>query len=267
MSKNETFISLPTFRHAKIAETTSLLKPVLMEFMGTGCVAQTPRILSSMLARQLGLTNQIKSIDAIAASMDDIFGPSPPTPVSIHRCAYRLSANVDLLKQGISVPYAPMTVPPYWTIGEIVGFERVKTSKEWQLKIAYRILTGRLAGRRFIDTVQPHVGKVIYGVCTGYPRKCGYQTPRQLMFLKCALYLSLHESRYECEQIGISKSLRAANVKLTRSRFRNISTCPFGSSLDCVNCPVGMNECDRSVHGIRTSLIGKVRGDYTSTTP
>lgn len=266
MTKDENFISLPAFRHAKIAELTSVIKPIIVEYLGDGSAARTPRILSCVIAKKLGLNHQLASIDAIAASLDDVFGGKPPSIQVIHRCAYRLAANEDLIRQGIAVPYNPMTVPEYWAISEIVGFERVKKEKEWRLKIAYRILTGRLAGRRFIDTVKPHVAQVIYGVCTGYPRKCPYTTPRQLMFMKCALQISLHESRYTCEHIGISKTLRSANVKLTRSRFRNISTCPFGSALDCVNCPVGMNECDRSVHGIKTNLIRKARGSYTGTT-
>lgn len=264
-SDYDNFITLPSLREAATKKLAAAIEEAIEVFCDEGPMYRPPRALSYVVSRKLKLTSKA-CIDAVAASLDDVIKMEKVSSAVIRRCARRLAVNVNRLAQGWSCPYAPMTVPEHWAMCEIEGFERFKKGQEWRVKIAYRILTGRLAGRRYIDVMKSQAVSFLYGVCTGYPRKCGYQTPRQLMFLRCVLRLSMHDESINCVGYGITKPFRASNIKLTRSRVRNISTCPFGSALDCVNCPVGSNECNRSVLSISTHLVRKTREDSRAVT-
>lgn len=212
------------------------------------------RLLSYFIGRDLKSTAKA-SVDAIVASLDDLV-PWPASNAAMRRCAYRLSANKDRIRDGFPAEHAPLTVPTDWVIAQIVGIEQVrKPDREPRLAIAYRLLTGRLAGRQYRTEVKRTVARGIYGTLTGWPRKCSFETPKLLVGLQCVLSIGLYDQKLVSEHMGISKSLRAANVKLTRSRVRKLASCPHGSQLDCVLCPVGVNECDRSMQVTATQLL------------
>jgi len=151
----------------------------------------------------------------------------------------------------------PAVVPEAWEhaiIADVVHVQHVLRAKP-RISLAYRILSGPVAGVQVLENANASFGSVLFRLCAGYPRGVRYETPLQLIGLRLGVSLGNAGGRLAVKGHDISSGLVPVNAKLTRSRLRVLAVCPFGGTVDCVLCPVGRNECKRSMNPESTQLI------------
>lgn len=250
-SREVDFVRLPTFRQRQVELNFRLLMQVM-----SGSDTVPP---ANMLARAVGLENSLV-VSAIAASLSDL-EKTPGSHAVKRRVAYRLAANIDRLKKGWPCPPGDVATGVY-VAAKIVGIESCTdaggTHSFW--RVAYRVLSGRSAGLQLIDRFSLTAARAIYMVLTGWPRKCSPHSTLLLVGLECALQLKREMGEIKVDALGISRSQRTRNVKLTKQRFRLNADCPLGFGVDCADCVIGQSECDRSVHFVDTNYTSGDNG-------
>ena len=255
------FVQLPVFRKKHHAETAKAIQGCFTMLDGN-MDSLLPSTVASFIGRSIGLQTR-KQYDAVLTSMDDVFDKEL-TPQRIRKCAYRLAVNLDRLTQGLAVPAKPYGVEQHWCRGVISSFEFFTDNDKPRVKLAFRIWNGPLATRQHVTSHSKSFLNMLYGLCTGFPRKCGYRSPYQLIRMQLAMNLSVHEGKVLCHRLAVSKSQRTENASLARKRQRNCYACPLGFAVDCIACKVGPNECDRSVRTITTNFINPCKANQSS---
>lgn len=179
------------------------------------------------------------------------------TESQVRRAMYRLAANFKRLRRGLACPLQTENVGVHWARAWIAGMEALpqQQGREMRMKLAFRVLSGPLAGSQVYDICRVKAAAAIYTTLTERPRRCRYQTPWQLTQLRCVLLLSMAGGDSRIDKVTVTAAMVAANAKLTRLRSRQLHRCPFGRSHDCAACPVGMNECGLSVIPLDTKLL------------
>jgi len=64
-----------------------------------------------------------------------------------------------------------------------------------------------------------------------------------------------------CLGVTVPKSLESYNRNIAKSRWRKFTPCPYRAQHDCDVCPVGKNQCTRSVHHMLTKYELKGSSD------
>lgn len=206
------------------------------------------------IATAMGL-NRPLVVAAIGPSLSDLSQNYDNTAVK-RRCAYRLAANADRLASGWACPAGDYAAGELCA-ATVTGVEAVLDAggSRYRHSVAYRVLSGRAAGSQVIDSFPQNVLKAIYGQLTGWPRDCRPYNSQLLVGMRLAITLKRDMGVIKADKIGVTRSQRASNVQLTRSRFRSHHDCPVGFGIDCVHCRVGVSECRLSVLPIDTNLL------------
>lgn len=253
------FVKLPVYRENKIAEDASEVSKLLFRLQRDEDEI-TDDMVFKLIAHTLGINTDIPSQRiAISCSCADLTGLDDLSAQQINATSYRLAANKDNLKKGWAVPPDPNMLALDTVIAEVQGVRKNEENGRVRgaLQIGLKLLTGKLAGKTYRHNCSWKTGTYLYGICTGFPRKAAYQSPKQLVGLRVGMSIGWEDSSFVLEKFVISKSVRSSNVKLARSRSRDIADCPFNQQIDCLFCRVGRNECPRSVNTKATQLIQK----------
>lgn len=206
------------------------------------------------LKSYLGVQNE----RAMELSLLDLRYAPEVTKQLQRRTMHRLAANKLLLQRGVAAPVNPRLLKPQWAVAIVKDVKLLDEpgSDGNPARIRWLIYSGPLAGKRFTQHIKHDTDGEIYQNCAGKPRKCPYESPKQLLNMRAALLLGFSEGDFVFdEQLGITRKLRSHNVELAHQRSRAYEGCQFRVPVDCVHCHVGVNECERSLNKSPTELV------------
>ena len=253
------FIKLPSFPHRQVTADFRKMQAVIEDAIASVDYAPDRGWLAGELAKVIG-QEVGRPQKAIRASIDDLYDSYPPSQATVRRVAYRLAANKKRLMQGFASLGKTNYVAPHWARAKICGVEFIPKPYRQQtyLYVAWRVLSGRLAGEQIIERVSIKSAWAVLRMAVGWRNRIPRVTPKQLMYLEAALVIDTNDDgSIRIEKRGITQAMRSSNVKLTKQRSRNHNPCPYGRRADCWQCPVGINECDRSVVPLPTNRLKK----------
>lgn len=255
------FVKLPVYFEKKITEDAENVADVMLALQQADdidAIHNRDQLIYRMAAHALGVNDDIPSQRiAISCSCEDLYDLPNLSEKDIRNTAYRLAANKADIQKGWAAPPNPDVVKLYTATGEIVGVRKNESKRKGELQLGIKLLTGKLAGKVYLHNCSWKTGTYLYGICTGFPRKASYQSPKQLVGLRLGVSIGWETNDFVLERFVISKSLRSDNTKLARSRIRDLANCPFNLQIDCLFCRVGRNECPTSVNTKPTQLIKK----------
>ena len=250
--KEVEFVSLPVFRRKHRDTKATRIADRLIDRWQQDDMPTFGRGEARFVVCCLGLRGKLAT-DAVFVSADDFQVVSDfQDRKKVRRFAVRMVENRRDIARGWPVSSKPFSLPPTRQRLVVVGYDSADCKHP---RIAYRVETGPAVGRQVVVRLTAGQSAVLYMIATGNPRGCRYRFPKQLMGLQLAGIVESTGGSLEVKDIAVSKSQLAANVRLVRSRQRNLSKCPFNVAVDCILCSVGTNECSRSMLPIVTNLV------------
>ena len=248
-SEWDKFVKIPMFRESSIISMACEIKPRIDRHLRVP--DSDIKDLVSELGRLLNINTRMGRIALLLSIQSEL--KQSLSDVDVLRMSYRLSANKETIASGRAADYSPQLVPLHWAVSEVCRLEKSTNSRGRKvLSVTFKILSGPLAGRRYVHQSSWKWGKYLWGLATGFPMKCRYLSPKQLFGFRYGLRLCLYNEDMQCKEWGVSKSLRAKNTKLARSRVRAISPCPFKKQIDCIACSATRKDCSLAVIGNKT---------------
>jgi hypothetical protein len=203
-------IALPVFRLALIKKRAKRAAELTRKFYAAyPMTPHTRGILASALAKalRLGKTHQVL---AVASSLDDLPCGDTVDDKQIDLLAYRLAANRGRLANGVAVPFNQTGVGSHWARVEIVGCGPSKDKRKF--RIAYKILSGPLAGRSWTTSMPRGCSRLLYMIITGGGvRGCSYRNPIQLVGAALVLKIGRSGAEISSSQFAVTKSYRDNN--------------------------------------------------------
>jgi hypothetical protein len=202
---------------------------------------------------------------AISASLSDV-EKSPQSAAVRRRAAYRLAANINRIRRGWPCPPGDVAVGEF-VAAKLIGIAATMDAGGTRsfYRVSYRVLTGRAAGMQVLDRFSVRAAPAIFYLLVGRLRKCSPFSPLLLGGLECAIRLTKEMGEVKVKEVGVSRSQRSRNAKLTKRRFRAHADCPVGFGVDCANCVVGQSECALSVHYTVTHYLAGSDDDQRTT--
>ena len=178
---------------------------------------------------------------------------TPKTRGSVFRAAVRLAAIGDELSAGRCPVVSPDFTDPHWAGAFIFAVENFfdEERRRYKLRVRFLIVTGQCAGNfiestwssGFAGVMRSEIGASLRG------KESQYQEARNLNLLRmlqCAVFLTQRQT-INVSKVSATKTMQASNKRLTRSRFREISECPFRAPFHCVHCSATTADCDRAI--------------------
>lgn len=218
----------------------------------TYCNEYSPQ-LASRLCDCLGISNT----SVVSDSLGELKGVRRPDTSTLRKALYRLVVNRRLLRQGIAVPREMVSLNPEWAIVKAIRVQLLDECDAAGIstKVRWRILSGPLVGKLYVQRMNDETAKASYRICAGRPWYCTYGSPKQLYDMYGVMNIGWTNDRLLIERLAVTRELRAKNVRMAELRSRQFRRCRFNGRLDCHLCDVGRNECRESVNHEDTNLI------------
>lgn len=230
-SDSSFYIKVPPFNYSRILRNAKRAVSVIVDDAEASCDRLIKEFKLSGYHQKVAVRTSISGFDVVDKSRRRL-------------TAYRIAANLPLLRNEVSCPFDPVN---FSYAGTYLRPDSRRINEGDIYVYSVFILNGPLAGRSFELSLSKSKLLRTFRVVHGGVRNLHLQGSRELIRLRLPVLLSWDGIRPEAERLGLTSAARKFNLDLTRSRRREHSSCPVGKEVDCVRCKVLWKECPMSV--------------------
>jgi len=254
---NNSGVPVPRYNISRYEKLREKIKTMtLLPYLGVDHVGDDFSAMVQDLAADLNVEYGV-----IFDSIHDLAGVQLTDPV-VAKLAWRLSANIERLQDGIAVPDWSAQRWKEWMLVQVLSYEEHRTAR------------GKLGGlfrmRVLAGTAAPRIMTTFWSVafCGMLARRCGYTAPwhcypfrhpSELVNMRLmALVEPEHSGKGEpgFRDVFVTGSNKKWNKRIIQLRFRVTADCPRGYTTMCYNCHVGYRECPAATHRETLQLQG-----------
>lgn len=190
---------------------------------------------------------------AVRLYLANLIAVTPRSRGTLFRAAVRMAA----LRREFQVGRCPVVSPDFtcshWAGAYILSAENYydEDRRKYRLGVQFLIVTGEYSGvllqgrypRGFAGVMRYEIGASLRGSAAKLEDA---QHHSLLNLCQCAVFLEQRKS-VSAVKISATPTMVAANKRLVRLRFRELSDCPFGAPFNCVACSATTADCPRAI--------------------
>ena len=169
------------------------------------------------------------------------------------RAAIRIAGLREYFRRGITSPTQGIYAKDHWVASLILdlGDYYSEELKRHRFAIKLLVLNGPVAGLVVVDEFSRGFAAVMRDEIGARLRRREAALDdatvlTNMRYCYVAVFLR-QKKRISVGKVAATPSMKSYNKRLVRSRFRELSDCPFGASFNCMQCSATTLQCPRAV--------------------